>query len=103
MSQENRQRLLEMVRGDDGRVPLWRICFDGNPPREPEYIDGSEVDKLFDDIPSEDGRVEYRLLFGCPDEAREEVLSDKPCLVRQPDGRFLAQNVGKEGPVYIVE
>ena len=103
MGQRNRQRLLEMVRGEDGnRVPLWRIVFDGDPPREPEYIDGDEVEKLF---PSDgdDGRVRYSLLFGCPDESREEVLRDKPCLVRQPDGRFVAQNVGKEGPVYIVE
>lgn len=104
MTRGNRQRLLEMVRGESGsRVPLWRINFGGGPPRDPEFIDGDEVDKLFDAPPSENEGVVYHLLFGCPDGEEAQILRENPCLVRQPDGSFKAHNVGKGGPVYIVE
>lgn len=103
MGRNNRQKLLSMVRGESGRVPLWRIDFGENPPREPEFIDEDEVEKLFGDDHTEGDRVEYQLLFGCPDEDRERVLRENPCLVRQPDGRFVAVNPEKTGQVYLIE
>lgn len=88
-----------MVRGEAGRVPLYRFKFGTDVPKGPEYIDRAEMDK-FVGMESDD---EDLFLFGCRPEYREQVIREEPCLVRQDDGRFVAVNPELGRPVYLVD
>lgn len=92
----DRERLIQMISGDRSRGRVIPLRF-GEDISDEFDIDPSEVDSLM-----KDGQEDLFLLRVRP-ETREAVLRDSPCLVRQPDGRFKARNIGKQGPVYIVD
>ena len=101
MGQNNRERLVSMVRGESGRVPIYRMRRpDGEPLSNPfYYVDEDELRKFVSLV----GCGETYLFDSVSSELREEVLRDSPCLVRQEDGRFVAKNPEKEGQVYIID
>lgn len=99
MIQNNRQRLVSMVRGGTGRIEILRFKF-GNEdsPSERLFVDESEMDKFIHLDPENP----FCLLMGCRPELREETLRERPCLVRR-GGRFVAVNPEKEGTIYLIE
>ena len=95
-----REQLLRIVSGDSGRERIVRLRFGRDILGEvldDLFVDSSEVEALLDD------GQEDLFLFGTRPETRDSVLRDSPCLVRQPDGRFQAQNTDKRGPVFLVD
>ena len=95
---DDRQRLVSMVRGESGRSPLFRFRFGEDVPSGSESIDGREVGKLLGS-----GSPDRLLfLFGCPPEQRDETLRENPCLVRQ-GGRFVARNPEQAGPRFLID
>lgn len=97
MKQNDRQRLVSMVRGDSpDREVLFRLYpRDGEPRQEVIRVEG--------ELPSPDPNNPLRFVFGCRPEFRDEVLRDSPCLVRQSDGRFKAVNTDKQGVAYLID
>ena len=103
MGTNDRQRLVSMVRGGSDRSEVYRIRFgDDDSPRTPLFVEESELEKFADYKPGTGQGVEYFLMFGCPRAEAEQVLRERPCLVRQ-GGRFVAVNPEKQGPVYLIE
>lgn len=95
-----REQLLRIVSGDSGRERVVRLRFGQDILQgvlDDLFVETSEVEALLDE-----GQDDL-FLFGTRPETREAVLKDSPCLVRQPDGRFKAQNTDKQGPVYLVD
>ena len=99
MGTNDRQKLVEMVRGERSRVPLFRFRFGEDDLSGPESIDRTEVEKLVGTSTPEDG---FLFLFGCRPEDREETLRENPCLVRQ-GGRLVAVNIHREGPRFLID
>lgn len=91
----NRENLLRMVSGNGNRRIQMYFLGIGNQGRVLS-IDETEVNKLT-------GDEEDLFLFGTSPDVRDDVLRESPCLVRQPDGKIIARNEGKGGPVYFVE
>lgn len=99
MIQNNRQRLVSMVRGGTGRIEILRFKF-GNEdsPSERLFVDEDEMRKFVHLDPENP----FCLLMGCRPEQREETLRERPCLARR-GGRFVAVNPEKEGTIYLIE
>ena len=93
-----------MVRGESDRQEIFRIKFgNDDSPSERIFVEESELERFVDYTPSEEGQVDYFLMWGCRPEDEERVLKESPCLVRQSDGRFKAVNPEERGPVYLIE
>lgn len=99
MKQIDRRGLVSMVRGGSRRVEVLRCKFgDDATPRERIFVDEEEMSKFAHLNPENP----FCFLMGGRPEMREELLRDSPCLVRR-DGRFVAVNPEKEGPIYLIE
>lgn len=96
MNQNDRQRLVSMVRGENGRELLVRFYPTDGKPRQ-EFI------KVEGDLPSPDPSNPFRFLLGCRPQDREQVLGESPCLVRQDDGRFVAVNPEGRGFACLID
>lgn len=100
MGRNDRERLVSMVRGESGRVPIYRMRRpEDEPLSNPFYYVEEEELRKFVSL----GCGGTYLLDSVSPELREDVLRNSPCLVRQEDGRFVARNPEKEGQVYIIE
>ena len=96
MKRNDRERLVEMVRGKSSRqVRIYGFRF-GDDPTPDILVDEEEVDKLTPE--GQDNLV----LFGCRPEDRERTLRENACLVRQEDGRFVAVNPEREGLRFLI-
>ena len=96
MKQNDRQRLVSMVRGGDDREILVRLFPSKGEPRQ-------ELIRVEGELPSDDPENPDRFVLGCRPEYRDKVHRENPCLVRQEDGRFKVINPDKKGPVYLIE